>query len=116
MLQPWKYTTCFVAVAGAAWRRAQRWKVWPANLGVAALRWMPATFSTSSRPSRLDSAKLASGATGVPSLPWTSVRESIWSRSGMPFCAFITARARELISATWTPCGQARVQMPQEEQ
>ncbi len=38
------------------------------------------------------------------------------SRSGMPFCAFSLARAWELISAIFTPCGQTWEQIPQPEQ
>ena len=59
---------------------------------------------------------MASGAAGVPSRPASVGRPSTRSRSGMPFVAFIFARAWVLISAMWTPCGQTWVQTPQPEQ
>ena len=68
------------------------------------------------RTSRLRMAQLASGATGVPRRPASVGRAISRSRSGTPRSAFISARAWELISAIFTPCGQTWVQMPQLEQ
>ena len=60
--------------------------------------------------------QLAIGATGAPRRPASVGRAISRSRSGMPRSAFISARAWELISAIFTPCGQTWVQMPQLEQ
>ena len=59
---------------------------------------------------------LAIGATGVPRRPESVGRAISRSRSGMPVSAFRAARAWELISAIFTPCGHTWVQMPQLEQ
>ena len=67
------------------------------------------------RSGLIDSAALASGATGVIAMPISVVWETTRSRSGMWSC-FITARACELSSAICTPCGQASVQAPLDEQ
>ena len=68
------------------------------------------------RTARLCSAQFASGATGVPSRPITVGRAISWLRSGTPRCSQSFARARELISAIFTSCGQTCVQMPHPEQ
>ena len=51
-----------------------------------------------------------------PRRPITVGRAIIWLRSGMPRFSQRFARARELISAIFTSCGQTCVQMPQPEQ
>ena len=102
--------------AGARWRRAQRWKVRPANCGIAASRWMPTSFSAAIRSGRLRSVQFASGATGVPSRPASVGRAMTLSRRATPSRSFRRAFARVLISAIWTPCGQTCVQIPQLEQ
>ena len=59
---------------------------------------------------------LAMGATGVIAWPMSTVWVIIWSRTGTPCSAFMTARAREFSSATLTPCGHTTLQVPQLEQ
>jgi hypothetical protein len=95
---------------------AHPWNVRPANIGIAARRWMPSVFSTSSRNSGLRSVQFAIGAAGVPSRPTTVGRAIICSRSAKPSRSRRRALACVLISAMWTPCGQTWVQMPQLEQ
>jgi hypothetical protein len=115
--QPWKNTTGprVAALAGAFRFFSQPCSVCVWAGGIGASRWMPMTFSTIVRMPLLCRAALASGATGVIIMPISVVRVISWSRTGM-WSAFITARAWLFSSAIWTPCGQARVQMPQDEQ
>ena len=106
-----------VAPAGALWERAQERKVMAENLGMAAPRWTPRAFSTSSRTGRAAMTALATGATGLAMPPISDGRLMIWSRSlRPPRSATRRLRASWLISATITPSGQAWVQSPQAEQ
>ena len=102
--------------AGVGCFFAQAWNVRPAKRGTGASRCSPTVFSPISRTSLLRSVQLASGATGVPARPAQVGRAMIRSRSLKPVCSLSRARACELISAMWTPCGQTWVQIPQPEQ
>jgi hypothetical protein len=74
------------------------------------------TLCRTVRTARLWSAQFASGATGVPRRPITVGRAINWLRSGIPRFSQTFARARELISAIFTSCGQTCVQIPHPEQ
>ena len=102
--------------AGVSCCLAQAWNVRPAKRGSAASRWSPSVFSPMSRASLLRKVQLAIGAAGVPARPAQVGRAIIRSRSLNPVFSFSRARACELISAMWTPCGQTCVQIPQPEQ
>ena len=113
---PWKNTRgSRVGALTGLWRLNQPWKVRNWALGTGASAWTPMTFSTALRTGLRPSAALAMGAKGVMSLPSSSVRVMRRSRSGMR-SRFMTARARALISAIFTPCGHTVVQMLHPEQ
>ena len=95
---------------------AQPWNVRPANVGIAASRWMPMTFSIAIRSGRLRSDQFASGATGVPARPAHVGRAEDAVAQRHAVALLHARRACELISAMCTPCGQTCVQMPQPEQ
>ena len=105
-----------VAPVGCACRRAHVWNVVDAKFGRAASRWIPSVASRTRRAGRVRIAAFASGATGRVIRPSTSGRAISRSRNDIPLAAFISARARALISAMSTPCGHTWVQMPQPEQ
>ena len=87
------------------------------NLGMAAPRWTPMVFSTSTRTGRAAMTALATGATGRAMAPISDGRLMTWSRRlRPPRSATRRLRAIWLISATITPSGQAWVQSPQAEQ
>ena len=66
---------------------------------------MPIAFSMAIRSGRLRSVQLAIGATGVPARPATVGRAISGRAAGCPSRSLQLARACELISAMWTPCG-----------
>jgi hypothetical protein len=87
------------------------------NLGMAAPRWTPMVFSTSTRTGRAAITALAMGATGRAMAPIRLGRLTMLSRRlRPPRSATRRLRATWLISATITPSGQAWVQSPQAEQ
>src|SRR4029453_10120710 len=87
------------------------------NFGMAAPRWTPMAFSTSTRTGRAAITALATGATGLAMAPISDGRLMTWSRRlRPPRSATRRLRAIWLSSATITPSGQAWVQSPQAEQ